>query len=268
MISHQDELWKNIAEEAHAAIVSEPVLSEYFNAAILSHGSLEAALGYNLTDQLCSPVVSAQVIRAAIADALSDDPMIGQRMRSDIRAYFERDPACDRYLMPLLYFKGFQALQLHRIAHWLWRQQRHYFALYLQSQVSEVFAVDIHPAARIGGGIMIDHATGLVVGETAVIEDDVSILHSVTLGGSGCSTGDRHPKIGRGVMIAAGAKILGNIRIGEGVKVGAGSLVLEDVPPHVTVAGVPARIVGRPREESPALEMDQNLLANGGGEDG
>ena len=161
--------------------------------------------------------------------------------------------------MPILYFKGFQALQLYRVAHWLWLQGRNHLALYLQSQISEVFAVDIHPGAQIGSGIMIDHASGLVIGETAIVGNDVSILHSVTLGGSGCIKGSRHPTIGNGVMISAGAKILGNVMVGDGVKIGAGSLVLESVPPHVTVAGVPAKIVGAPREAAPALEMDQYL---------
>ena len=196
-----------------------------------------------------------------IAEALQADPSIGQSIRSDIRASFERDAAFDRHLTPILYYKGFQALQLQRVAHWLWLQGRKTLALFFQNQVSETFAVDIHPGAQMGSGIMLDHATGLVIGETAVIGDNVSILHSVTLGGSGCKGGNRHPRVGNGVMISAGAKILGNINIGNGVKIGAGSLVLEDVPHHVTVAGVPAKIVGKPREDSPALEMDQSLPA-------
>lgn len=259
----EDQLWQTILDEAREAVTQEAALASFFYSSVLSHRSLESALSFNLAEQLCNTVVSPLAIRQVIDEALAEDPGIGERMRRDLRAYYDRDPACDRYLMPLLYFKGFHALQLHRVSHWLWDRKRRYFALFLQNQISEVFAVDIHPAARIGGGIMIDHATGLVIGETAVVEDEVSMLHSVTLGGSGCSSGDRHPKIGRGVLIAAGAKILGNIRIGEGVKVGAGSLVLTDVPPHVTVAGVPAKVVGRPREEAPAMEMDQNLLDNG-----
>lgn len=254
-----DPLWENIRAEAQEASNKEIVLADFFNTAILSHDSLESALSFNLAEQIDSPVVSSLVIRQVIDEAIASTPEIAHKMRSDMQAHYDRDPACDKYVMPMLYFKGFQALQLQRVSHWLWCQDRKMLALYFQHQISEIFAVDIHPGARMGAGIMIDHATGLVIGETAVVGDDVSILHSVTLGGSGCASGDRHPKIGHGVMIAAGAKVLGNIHVGDGVKVGSGSLVLDDVPAHVTVAGVPAKVVGRPREQSPALEMDQNL---------
>jgi serine O-acetyltransferase len=198
-------------------------------------------------------------VREVFEEALSADPGIGVAMRADIKAYKDRDPACDKFTMPFLYFKGFHALQAQRVSHWLWQQQRQPLALYLQNQISQVFGVDIHPGARIGQGIMIDHATGVVVGETAVIGDDVSMLHAVTLGGSGCQGGDRHPKIGSGVLISAGAKILGGITVGDGAKVGAGSVVLESVPAHTTVAGVPAKVVGRPQCEAPALNMDHQL---------
>ncbi|WP_250458805.1 serine O-acetyltransferase [Microbulbifer litoralis] len=245
--------------EATEAAAGEPVLASYFHNTVLRHKSLDDALAYQLASVLDHSALTATALQEVIASALERDTEIGRRMREDICAWYDRDPACDQYLTPFLYFKGFHALQSHRVAHWLWRNGRHTLALYFQSRVSEQFAVDIHPAARFGGGIMIDHATGLVVGETSVVGDDVSILHSVTLGGSGSGGGDRHPKIGRGVMIGAGAKILGPVRIGAGVKVAAGSLVLRDVPEHSTVAGVPARIVGSKSAAVPAYTMDQSL---------
>lgn len=249
-------------DEASAAAAGEPVLASYFHCTVLRHKSLDSALAYQLASVLDHNALTPTAVQEVIASALADDPQISRAMRADICAWYDRDPACDQYLTPFLYFKGFHALQSHRVAHWLWGQGRHTLALYFQSRVSEQFAVDIHPAAQFGSGIMIDHATGLVVGETCVVEDDVSMLHSVTLGGSGCGGGDRHPKIGRGVMIGAGAKILGPIRIGEGVKIAAGSLVLRDVPPHSTVAGVPARLVGATAEAAPAYTMDQTLDTN------
>ena len=255
----KDPLWQEICTEAREAVSREPVMADFFDTAILNHDSLSDALCFNLSQQMGSSVVPAQMVSEVIAEALQQDPEILERIRRDIHACFDRDPACQAHFMPILYFKGFQALQLQRISHWLWTQGRNILALYFQSQISEVYAVDIHPGARLGCGIMIDHATGLVIGETAVVGDNVSILHSVTLGGSGCTTGSRHPTIGNGVLISAGAKILGNISVGDGVKVGAGSLVLESVPEHVTVAGVPAKVVGTPREAEPALEMDQYL---------
>ena len=260
-IKQHDPLWDIIVAEAHQASSEEPLLTDFFRTSILNWSDLESALSYSLAHQLASPAIEVNKLTEVIAEALQAGPSIGQSIRSDIRASFERDAACDRHLTPILYYKGFQALQLQRVAHWLWLQGRKTLALFFQNQVSETFAVDIHPGAQMGSGIMLDHATGLVIGETAVIGDNVSILHSVTLGGSGCKGGNRHPRVGNGVMISAGAKILGNINIGNGVKIGAGSLVLEDVPHHVTVAGVPAKIVGKPREDSPALEMDQSLPA-------
>lgn len=267
-MEHNDPLWDIIVEEANQASAEEPMLESFFRSSILDQPDLEAALSFNLAQQLASPAMAEDKVAGVIAEVLQADPSIGQSIRSDIRASFERDAACDHHLTPILYYKGFQALQLQRVAHWLWLQGRQTLALFLQNQVSETFAVDIHPGATLGSGIMIDHATGLVIGETAVIGDNVSILHSVTLGGSGCKGGNRHPKVGDGVMISAGAKILGNISIGDGVKIGAGSLVLEAVPAHVTVAGVPAKIVGTPNEDSPALEMDQSLqVSSAGGEE-
>lgn len=254
-----DPIWDIIREEAAQLASEEPLLADYFQRAVIQYDSLELVIGHVLAETFASSSVNSEDIKAVIAEALASDPHIGLSIRRDIEAAFQRDAACQYYLMPLIYFKGFQALQLYRVSHWLWSNQRYSFALFLQNNISERFAVDIHPAARLGNGIMIDHATGLVIGETAVVGNDVSILHSVTLGGSGCQQGDRHPKIGDGVLLAAGAKVLGNITVGEGVKVGAGSLVLESVPDHVTVAGVPAKIVGTPAEENPALEMDQHI---------
>ncbi|MFC6632807.1 serine O-acetyltransferase [Microbulbifer taiwanensis] len=249
--------------EASQAATGEPVLASYFHNTVLRHKSLDDALSYQLASVLDHNALTATALQEVIAAALKADSGISRCMRADICAWFDRDPACDQYLTPFLYFKGFHALQSHRVAHWLWQQGRKTLALYFQSRVSEQFAVDIHPAASFGCGIMIDHATGLVVGETTVVEDDVSILHSVTLGGSGSGGGDRHPKIGRGVMIGAGAKILGPVRIGEGVKIAAGSLVLGDVPEHTTVAGVPARQVGGKTVGEPAYTMDQTLDSDG-----
>ena len=237
-------------------------MSGFFDRAILQHQSFQQALCYNLSQQLHRTVVAAEIVAEVIDQAMQSDASICDAARSDINACYDRDPACDTRFMPILYFKGFQALQLYRVAHWLWLQNRDVLALYFQSQMSEQFTVDIHPAAKLGCGIMIDHATGLVIGETAVVGDNVSILHSVTLGGSGCVRGSMHPKIGNCVMISTGAKILGNVTVGEGAKIGAGSLVLESVPAHVTVAGVPAKIVGAPKEPQPALEMNQDLSDN------
>ena len=254
-----DPIWDFIQQEAQQLASEEPLLADFFQRSVLQHSSLEAVVGYVLAETFASSPIETGEVRAVIDQALKSDPGIGVSIRRDIEAAFERDAACKHYLMPLIYFKGFQALQLYRVSHWLWKNQRFSLALFMQNNISQYFTVDIHPAARLGSGIMIDHATGLVIGETAVVGDDVSILHSVTLGGSGCQKGDRHPKIGNGVLLAAGAKVLGNISVGEGVKVGAGSLVLESVPAHVTVAGVPAKIVGAPAEENPALEMDQYI---------
>jgi serine O-acetyltransferase len=198
-------------------------------------------------------------LRDVFIQALSDSAFIREALRRDLTAVLQRDPAARGLAQPFLHYKGFHALQAHRVAHWLWGKGRESLACYLQSRVSEVFAVDIHPAARMGKGILIDHGTGVVIGETAVVGDDVSLLHEVTLGGTGKECGDRHPKVGNGVMIGAGAKILGNVRIGNGSKVAAGSVVLHEVPPHATVAGVPAKIVGHPATDEPALQMDQQL---------
>ena len=254
-----DKLWKTIRDEAVEMAREEPFLASFFHSTILNHYTFASALSFHLSNKLDSPTVPAIVVREIIEEALKVDPGIIAALRCDIRAVVERDPACSAFSTPFLYFKGFHALQCYRIAHWLWQEDRHSLALFFQNRISEVFAVDIHPAAKIGKGIMIDHATGIVIGETAVVEDNVSLMQSVTLGGTGKETGDRHPKIRAGVLVAAGTKILGNVEIGEGVKVGAGSVVLHDVPPHVTVAGVPAKIVGKPGTNQPALAMCQDI---------
>ena len=252
-------VWEVMRLEAEAKAVEEPILGSYFHATILNHKSFRAALSFRLASKLDNPMLPTMLIRDVIEEAMNDDAGILASAEIDVMAIFQRDPACEDLSTPFLYFKGYHALQAYRIAHWLWTHGRHTLAQFFQSQISVGLGVDIHPAATIGRGLMLDHATGIVVGETAVIEDDVSILHSVTLGGTGKQAGDRHPKIRRGVLLGAGCKVIGNIEVGEGAKVGAGSVVLDHVPPHVTVAGVPAKIVGRPSEENPSLGMDQTI---------
>jgi len=255
----EDPLWRDICLEAQAASREEPTLASFYHASILNHNSFACAISFHLATKLGSQTVSAMMLREVFQVVLARDSETEAAMRADLRAHCERDPACQRYSTPLLFFKGYHALQAYRFAHYLWREGRRSLALFLQNQISQTFDVDIHPAARIGRGIMIDHATGLVVGETAVIADDVSILHSVTLGAADRKDGDRHPKVGTGVLISTGAKILGNITLGEGAKIGAGSVVLESVPPHTTLAGVPARPVGRPKGATPARDMDHGF---------
>ena len=251
--------WQKIQQEAQSMAAQEPMLASFFHSTILNHRDLRSALSFQLANKLDSTTMPAIALREVIELALRSEPELLAAVAADICAVQDRDPAVDLFSTPLLYLKGFHALQGYRVANWLWRQGRRALALYLQNQISVVFGVDVHPAARIGKGIMFDHATGIVVGETAVIENDVSILQSVTLGGTGKESGDRHPKIREGVMIGAGAKVLGNIEVGVGAKIGAGSVVINPVPPHTTVAGVPARIVGRPECDKPSLDMDQCL---------
>jgi serine O-acetyltransferase len=258
-----DPVWTRIRQEAEDAAAREPALATFIYSSILHHDTLDAAVVNRIAERLDHTDVSAELIRQAYADALEDEPSIGEAFRADIMAVFDRDPATSRFLEPVLYFKGFHAIQTHRLAHWLWNKRRKDFALYLQSRSSSVFQCDINPAARIGRGIFLDHATGLVVGETAVIDDDVSILHDVTLGGTGKENEDRHPKIRRGVMIGAGAKILGNIEVGHCARIAAGSVVLKSVPHNTTVAGVPARVVGEAGCAEPSRTMDQMLYDTG-----
>ena len=256
-----DPVWTRICDEAREAVQHEPQFSGFLFSSILNHATLEQAIAYRIAETLDHADIRAALIRQAFEDMIGDDKTVCEAMRADIVAVFERDPACERYLDPVLYFKGFQALQAYRLAHWLWGHGRRDFALYLQSRSSKVFTIDIHPAAKIGRGIFFDHAHSIVIGETAVVEDEVSILHDVTLGGTGKEHGDRHPKIRRGVLIGAGAKILGNIEVGCCTRIAAGSVVLADVPGSVTVAGVPARIIGEAGCSEPALSMNQTLAS-------
>lgn len=257
------ELWTTIKAEINGFLSQEPLLANYLSKRILQHESLASALSDLLSGKLASSEISANNLKQVFDQALREDPDIIKASSNDLRATCERDPAVNLYSTALLYFKGFQSLQAYRVSHWLWQQGRTSMALYLQSQISEVFTVDIHPAARIGSGILVDHATGIVIGETSVLADNISILQGVTLGGTGKECGDRHPKVRSGVLIGAGANIIGNVVIGEGAKVGAGSVVLKDVEPHTTVAGVPAEVVGRPRGEQPARDMNHDLNMNG-----
>ena len=256
-LSKLDPVWARIRDEAEQVVQREPELASFIFSVVLHHDTLEDAIVHRISERLSHADVGGELIRQAYADALQDDPSIGLAFRADLVAIHDRDPATHRFIEPVLYYKGFHAIQTHRLAHWLWQKGRRDFAYYLQSRSSAVFQCDINPNARIGRGIFLDHATGFVVGETAVIEDDVSILHDVTLGGTGNEKGDRHPKIGRGVMIGAGAKILGNIKVGDCARIAAGSVVLNDVASRRTVAGVPAREIGFAGCEEPALAMDQ-----------
>lgn len=258
-LGHCDPVWSALRTQAAELAEKEPSLASLAHATILNHEALEDALTYHLARKVGGQEVSAMLAREVFDEALAADVAIGQAVRADLSAVFERDPACHSYIQAFLYFKGFHALECHRVAHWLWREGRTPFAYFLQSRVSELFAVDIHPAARIGRGIMVDHATGIVIGETAVVEDEVSMLHGVTLGGSGKETGDRHPKIRRGVLLSAGAKVLGNIEVGENSRIGAGSVVISSVPANCTAAGVPARIMGCAGSDHPSQTMDQRI---------
>jgi serine O-acetyltransferase len=255
----EDGFWEQIHAEARREADREPLLVSFLFAAVLAHNKLEDGLSVILANKLHTPELPAIVLRDLINEALAADASIRASIRADLLAARTRDPAARDYAQPFLYYKGFHALQAHRVAHWFWGQGRHGIAAHLQNRISEAFAVDIHPAARIGAGILIDHGTSVVIGETAVVEDNVSMLHEVTLGGTGKESGDRHPKVRRGVLIGAGAKILGNIEIGIGAKVAACSVVLRDVPPHTTVAGIPARVIARCTVAEPALEMDSTF---------
>ena len=254
------ELWQQLKSEAEQVILQEPLLASYVSACILNHNSLQSALSFILANKLSDDVMPATTVRELFDKAFSESPNIIQDALCDIKAVFERDAAVGTHLAVIIYMKGFQSIQVHRLAHFLWLNNRKELALFMQSQNSEVFGVDIHPACKIGRGVMLDHATGIVIGETTVIEDNVSILQQVTLGGTGNEKGDRHPKIRSGVLIAAGATVLGNIEIGIGAKIGAGSVVLTDVEPHTTVVGIPAKVVGKPCTEMPSETMNQSFL--------
>ncbi len=263
-LSEIDPVWQRIREEAEIAHRDEPMLGGLLHSSVLHHKSLEHALAYRISLKLGSGEMSEQLLREFADEAFADDETLAGAARADLVAVLERDPACHRLMQPLLFFKGFQAVQAYRLGNWLWRQGRRDMAYFIQMRVSEAFGIDIHPGAKIGKGIMIDHAHSIVIGETAVVGDNVSMLHSVTLGGTGKEDEDRHPKIENGVLIGAGAKVLGNIRVGHCSRIAAGSVVLEDVPPCKTVAGVPARIVGEAGCDQPSLTMDQLLNLVGG----
>jgi serine O-acetyltransferase len=254
-----DPIWRALRDQATQMAADEPALASFVHATILRHERLEEALAYHLARKIGGEDLSTLQVHEIFLESFAEDPSIGAALRADLSAVFRRDPACSSYAQAFLFFKGFHALQCHRTAHWLWTNNHKVMALFFQNRISDLFSVDIHPAARLGRGIMVDHATGIVIGETAVVDDDVSMLHGVTLGGTGKEEEDRHPKVRRGVLIGVGAKILGNIEIGEFSRVGAGSVVLKPVPPHTTVAGVPARVIGSANSECPSQDMDHRL---------
>ena len=257
-----DPVWKAVREGAEEIANAEPTLANLVYSTVLNHDSFEVALISRLAAALDHETVSGELVRQALADAAERDDTMASAARTDLAATLERDPACHRAIEPLLFFKGYLAVQVQRFAHSLHKAGRRDFALYLQSRSSQIFQVDINPAVPMGRGIMLDHGTGIVIGETATIGDHVSILQGVTLGGTGKVDGDRHPKVGAGVLIGAGAKILGNLKIGDGARIAAGSVVLKDVPPHKTVAGVPAKVIGDAGCAEPALVMDQMVLTD------
>ncbi|MFC0179556.1 serine O-acetyltransferase [Thorsellia kenyensis] len=252
-------VWDHVQIEAKSLVEEEPVLASFYHSTILRHNNLSGSLSYILAEKLASATMPAVILRDIILDAFDKHPDMVSQAARDIIAVVTRDPAVSHYSTPLLYLKGFHALEAYRIGHWLWGNQRQALAIFLQNEISVKLGVDIHPAARIGCGILLDHATGIVIGETAVVENDVSILQSVTLGGTGKESGDRHPKIREGVMIGAGAKVLGNIEVGKGAKIGAGSVVLQPVEPYTSVAGIPAKLVKKINETAASYEMNQDF---------
>ncbi len=256
-LTHVDPVWRRVCDEAEAAIKEDPLLGGLIHSSLLHHATMEAALAYRFSFKLASAEMGEQILREIADQAYHLDPDLGAAARADLMAVYDRDPACHRYLQPILFFKGYQAVQAYRIGHWLWTHGRRDLAYFVQMRISEAFGVDIHPGAVVGRGIMIDHAHSIVIGETAVVGDNVSMLHSVTLGGTGKEDGDRHPKIGDGVLIGAGAKVLGNITVGRCSRIAAGSVVLQDIPACKTVAGVPARVVGEAGCSQPSVSMDQ-----------
>ena len=259
IVPQQPDLWTQLRAAAEDAAREEPRLASQLNAVVLAHDDLAGALSFQIARKLGDAELGAMTVREVALSAFAADPGIVAAAEADLKAVQERDPAIRSLLQPFMYFKGFQALQAWRVAHWLWEQGRDTLAFHFQSRISELFQLDIHPAARMGKGLFLDHGTGIVIGETAVVGDDVSMLHNVTLGGTGAERGDRHPKIGKGVLLGAGAKVLGNIRIGDYAKVASGSVVLKDVPSGCTVAGVPARLVNCPTNAEPARTMDHTL---------
>ena len=258
-ITPVDPVWSRITEEARQAVADEPLMGGFIHACILHHKTIERALSYRIAAKLASNEMSMVVVREIVEDAYAAEPALIEAARADLAAVYERDPACHRLVQPILYFKGYQAIQSYRVAHHLWAAGMRDLAYFFQMRISEIYGVDIHPNATLGKGIMIDHAHSIVIGETASVGDNVSMLHSVTLGGTGKEEEDRHPKIGNGVLIGAGAKVLGNIRIGNCSRIAAGSVVLEEVPPCKTVAGIPAKIVGEAGCDQPSVNMNHML---------
>ena len=254
-----DSIWQIMQSEARQASIEQPLLADFLHRNITHYSDFASAASSYLASQFENIEIPSAAMHEIFSLAVEDNPLIVEQMLQDLLACKKRDPTCSQYIIPFLYFKGYHSLQIYRIAHWLWQQQRSMLANYFQSRLSALFDVDIHPAATLGSGIMLDHATGIVIGETAVIENDVSILHGVTLGGSGSFKHDRHPKVRRGVLLSAGARLFGNIDIGEGARIGAGSLVLNSVPAHVTVAGVPAKIIGKSKSAMPSLDMNHQI---------
>ena len=254
-----DPVWEKLRADAQQVANREPVMSGFVHASVLNHDRLETVIASHLAEKMGNAEIGARALREVFEESLVNNPIMGETLRADIIAHFDRDPACRSYLDPVLYFKGFLALQAHRAAHWMMAHDQRATALYIQNRASEVFQADIHPAAKIGKGVFIDHATGVVIGETAVVGDDVSMLHSVTLGGSGKEGGDRHPKIGNGVLISVGAKVLGNIRVGDCDNIGGGSVVLTDVPAYSTAVGVPAKIIHGVSSTQPSRQMDHSV---------
>ncbi|WP_396593541.1 serine O-acetyltransferase [Brevundimonas sp. R86498] len=259
VVVDRDTVWSQLRASAEAAAREEPHLGSQMNAVILSHADLMAALSFQIARKLGDEELRAMTVREVCQTAFAADPGIVAAAEADLQAVAERDPAIKTLLQPFLYFKGYQALQAARVGHWLWRQGRETLAFHFQSRISELFQIDIHPGAQLGAGLFLDHGTGIVIGETAVVGDEVSMLHGVTLGGTGAERGDRHPKIGKGVLLGAGAKVLGNIVVGDYAKVASGSVVLKPVPAGCTVAGVPARLVNCPTDATPARTMDHTL---------
>ena len=258
-MNQAEKIWQELQRQASQMAAAEPMLASYYHTSILNHASFEAALVHQVSARLHSETITELMLKEVFGDCIHRCPDILNAALLDIIACYERDPACDNYCRPFIYFKGYIAIQAYRFAHCLWQQGRRALARYIGFRSSILFDVDIHPAAKIGAGVMFDHATGIVIGETAVVGNDVSMLHGVTLGGTGCESGDRHPKVGSGVMISCGVKVLGNITVGDGAKIGGGSVVLESVPAHVTVVGVPAKIMGEETDPVPSLSMNQSI---------
>lgn len=256
-IALDETMWSDLRRQAEDLAAGEPALASFVHASILNHNRLEDALSYHLAKRIGGEDIDQMLAREIFEVAMRADPAIIQAVRADLAAVYERDPACHAYIEAFLFFKGFHALESYRIAHWLWENERFGLALFFQSRISRMFDVDIHPAAKMGRGLHIDHATGVVIGETAVVEDDVSLFHNVTLGGTGKEVGDRHPKIRRGVLLSMGVKVLGNIEIGEYSRIGAGSVVLKSIPAHCTAVGVPAKVVHCAGCERPSQDMNQ-----------